>query len=188
MDVEHTKYLLDDLSKDLTLYSELYGPEESVAILNNLNGFIFGRLQFCLSERIFLGFARFMDPAESRVRGGISENLSLKNLIDKYSLKDDKTISEIYNEIKIIYQNTNINEYRNKLLGHHDKDVKLGFTQVDISITPNLAHKLLSLMMKLTNEISNTTGKSMNSKISDSHNIIAHKKSIEFLTDLQKIV
>ena len=69
MDVGHTKYLLDDLSKDLTLYSELYEPEESVSILNNINGFVFGRLQFCLSERIFLAFARFMDPAESRVNG-----------------------------------------------------------------------------------------------------------------------
>jgi hypothetical protein len=188
VDVEHTKYLLDDLSKDLTLYSELYGPEDSVSILNNLNGFVFGRLQFCLSERIYLGFARFMDPAESRVRGGTSANLSLKNLIEKYSLKDDETISEIYNEIEVMYQNTNISEYRNKLLGHNDKDVKLGFTQVDIEITPNLAHKLLSLMMKLVNDISNRTGRIITSKSSDSNNIIAYKNSSEFLTKLKKIV
>ncbi|MDF1692459.1 MAG: hypothetical protein P1U47_08815 [Zhongshania sp.] len=77
MDVKHIKFLLDEISKDVTLYSEIYGPQESVDILNEFNGFVFGRLQFCLSERMFMAFARLMDPADTRVKGGISENLSL---------------------------------------------------------------------------------------------------------------
>lgn len=160
MDIKHTKLLLSDLATDLTLYSEIYGPEESVSVLNNFNGFVFGRLQLCLIERILLGFARFMDPAESRVKGGKSENLSLKYLIKQYEQSQDDDVLNKYQEIESMYESASIKNYRNMLLSHNDKNAKLGFTKIEISVTPNEAHKLLSCMMNLVTEIEYKIGRS----------------------------
>ena len=186
MDIEHTKYLLSDLATDLTLYSEIYGPEDSVSVLNKFNGFVFGRLQFCLIERILLGFARFMDPAESRVKGGINENLSLKNLIRNYNLENDDVISKKFNEIENMYQSANIKNYRNTLISHNDKNTKLGLTKVNFFITPNNAHKMLSCMMNLVNEIADKTGKKLKNIEENSYiSFPQNKGGIAFIAKLK---
>ncbi len=185
MDVKHTKFLLDDLSKDVTLYSEIYGPQESVDILNEFNGFVFGRLQFCLSERMFMAFARLMDPADTKIKGGKYENLSLKNLIQKYQLEKDPSLSKTYKKIDTIYKATNISDYRNKKLGHNDKNVKLGYTSSEVNITLDQAHELLSLMMIFVVEISTKTSKPISSQNTNSNNVMAQENSPIFLNKLK---
>ena len=96
MELDRIKFMLSDLATDMTLYSQMFGPKESVDVLNKFNGLVFGRLQYCLIDRIFLGFAKFMDPAESGFRGRKNENLSLKYLIQKYKLSDDPDVKEKY--------------------------------------------------------------------------------------------
>jgi len=185
MDVKHTKFLLDNLSKDVTLYSEIYGPQESVDILNEFNGFVFGRLQFCLSETMFMAFARFMDPADTKIKGDHHDNLSLKNLIKKYQLEKDQSLLKKYKEIEVMYKATNISNYRNKKLGHNDKNVKLGYTKVEVNITPNQAHELLSLMMAFVVEISIKINKPISSQNTNSNNVAAQQNSSIFLTKLK---
>ena len=189
MDLKHTKYLLNDLATDLTLYSEIYGPEESVLVLNEFNGFVFGRFQFCLIERIMLGFARLMDPAESRVKGGKNENLSLKNLIKTYDLDSDNDVSRIFSEIETMYESANIRNYRNMLLSHNDKQVKLGDIKVNLTITPNEAHTMLSHMFSFISVIEYKTGKSSHRVSKSSHITLPRDKGgIAFINKLKKYV
>lgn len=185
MDVKHIKFLLDDLSKDVTLYSELFAPQESVDALNEFNGFVFGRLQLCLSERMFMAFARLMDFSETRIRGGISENLSLQNLIQRCQLEKDPVISKQYEKIEAIYKSTNIKGYRNKNLGHNDKSVKLGYTNSEVNITPNQAHDLLSLMMVLVVDISFRINEPVSNQNIESNNVAAKGNSSAFLNSLK---
>jgi len=176
MDIAHTNFLLEELSKDITLYSEVFSPEESVSILNKCNGPVFARLQFSLSERMFLSFARRMDPDESFDKSKKVENISLKNHIKKYCLENDGTIAEILSEIEAMYYTTNIGEYRNKQLGHNDKNVKLGFSRVDVTITPNFAHKMLSFMKALLNEIATKTKYPLEQKNADSYDKVMREE------------
>lgn len=187
MDIAHTNFLLEDLSKDITLYSEVFDPEDSVSALNKCNGAVFSRLQLCLSERIFLSFARLMDPAESFSKRRKVENLSIENLIEKYSLESDYSISTKFSEIKAMYDTTNIDEYRNKLLGHNDKNVKLGFSQVDIVITSKFAHKMLTFMKILLKEIAIKTDYPLAQKNPDSYDPAMRDECIGFLNKVKII-
>ena len=102
MEIERIKYLLSELSVDLTLYSQLYGLEEAVEVLNQFNGLVFGRLQHCLIERIFIEFAKLMDKGKM----GKNENLSLEYIIKKNNLENDQAVIDRYDEIKDMYKKT----------------------------------------------------------------------------------
>lgn len=189
MEINRINFLLSDLAVDLTLYSQLYGPEESVATLNEFNGLVFGRLQHCLIDRIFLGFARFMDVPESRVKGGSTENLSLKFIVRENDLEGDKEISARLQAIEDKYRCANLGQYRNKRLSHNDLKVALGDAKVDVSITPNDAHKLLSDMMNLVATIELKTGRTDKSVGKSSHITLPRDKDgYAFLARLKKCV
>jgi hypothetical protein len=155
MDIDRLKSLLTELSIDMTLYSQLYGPEESVAVLNQFNGLVFGRLQYCLIDRIFIEFAKLMDKEKM----GSNDNLSFLFIIKKYDLESDAEVSLKHKEIVKIYKETNIPKYRNKELSHNDLKTKLGNTKIDVSITPKGAHELLNSMFSLVSEIEYKLGR-----------------------------
>ncbi|MDF1693620.1 MAG: hypothetical protein P1U47_14665 [Zhongshania sp.] len=110
---------------------------------------------------------------------------TLQNLIKKYQLEKDLIISKQYKKIDAIYKATNIKDYRNKKLGHNDKDVKLGYTKSEVNITPNQAHDLLSLMMVLVVDISSKVGESISSQNTESRDVTAKENSSTFLNKLK---
>ena len=185
MEIERIKYLLSELSVDLTLYSQLYGLEEAVEVLNQFNGLVFGRLQHCLIERIFIEFAKLMDKG----RMGKNENLSLEYIIKKNNLENDQAVSDRYDEIKDMYKKTNIKNYRNKLLSHNDVKSRLESVKIKVSITPNEAHELLKSIHGLINEIEIKLGLSSFRVENDTYMIFPSGKSgTSFINKLSKCV
>ncbi|MFT6908211.1 MAG: hypothetical protein ACJAS1_004905 [Oleiphilaceae bacterium] len=185
MDIDRLKRLLSELSIDITLYSQLYGPEESVSVLNHFNGLVFGRLQYCLIDRIFIEFAKLMD--KEKMCG--NENLSFLYIIKKYDLESDSEISHKHTNIVKIYKETNIPNYRNKELSHNDLQTKLGSTKVDVTITPKGAHELLNSMFSLVNEIEYKLGRTTHKVGKSSYiSLPREKDGLSFIAKLAKCV
>lgn len=153
----HFENLLLDLAVDVTLYNQIFAPENAVETLNRFNRLVFGRLQLALIDRLFLGIARFMDPAATGRRSDRA-NLSFPFVIGEYNLSQDQEVSDAFAVLKHTYETTNIGQYRNKSLSHHDVATKLGRAKAESSVTPNQVQEILTDMMNLASLIKFKSG------------------------------
>lgn len=121
------------LCTDLTIYNQLFGTDESIAVLEEFNGFIFKRIHRSYLEKICLKISCLMDPAKA----GSNDNLSLLRFVKKAGSPE---LSAAYDKLYDDYENTGIKTWRNKVLAHTDLktvmgqfDFKLKFDTDDIN-------------------------------------------------------
>jgi hypothetical protein len=155
LEIKRVKYLLNELSTELTVYSQLYGSKYGVSILNDFNPMIFRQIQKSYINSLFMSFSRLLDPASQ----GSNKNLTLEHLIKENNLKSDSDVQESIELVNKLYRQTKIKDYRNKLLGHSDLKAQLGDTLIETNITPESAKELLSAMYNVVNIIEFRLGK-----------------------------
>ncbi|HHY0497657.1 AbiU2 domain-containing protein [Vibrio parahaemolyticus] len=150
-EIKRIKFLLNELCTDLTVYTQIYGDEQSVSVLNEFNPLVFGRIQKACINNLFMGFSRLLDPAFSgRER---NRNLTLNYIVEAYDLGSDEDVSEAMSLVKKLHDETNIRVFRNKLLGHSDLAAQLGNISVSTNVTPEKARELLAAMYNVINKI-----------------------------------
>jgi hypothetical protein len=110
------------LCTDLTIYNQLFGSDDSVAVLNEFNNFIFHRIQLNFIEKICLKIACLMDPAASG-RNCSNKNLSLKRFVE---IANCPELNKAYEKLYESYEKTGIKTWRNKILAHTDLNTAMG--------------------------------------------------------------
>ena len=127
------------LCTDLTIYNQLFGCDESISVLNEFNGLIFGRIQLNFVERICLKIACLMDPASSG-KGGANKNLSLKRLVD---ISQNNELKETYDRLQASYEKTGIKIWRNKILAHTDLKTAMGEYDFELKLDKDTLNEII---------------------------------------------
>jgi hypothetical protein len=114
--VDKLKWLLSDVSTDLTFYNQIFGKTEDVQVLKEFSDWVFSNYQRCLTDSIFSKLSKLLDPDKTC---GLN-NLSFSYVIKKHSLSKDLDIKNSLSEIQSIYKTSGLKKYRNKVLAHND--------------------------------------------------------------------
>jgi hypothetical protein len=157
MDIESER-IYEELSKEVAwlnlkwdCYIALFESKESrIDLMNEAAPEFFGMIQELLLESILLNIARLCDPASTRVKGEIIENLTLDNLIK--SLNDVSfcsTINILYDEAK--KSESFARKRRNKIIAHRGKNEALGQGKQLEQITKNKIIKAINDIVALIN-------------------------------------
>jgi hypothetical protein len=157
MDTE-SKIIYEELSKEVTwlnlkwaCYVELYESKEShIDLMNEAAPEFFSTIQELLLESIILNIARLCDPASTRIKGKIIENLSIGNLIE--SLKDVSYCSTINN---LLDEAKNIGRFarfpRNKYIAHLGKKEALEQGNMLDKVTKDEIEKAINDIVSVMN-------------------------------------
>lgn len=156
-----TRYFLE-ICTDLTLYMQIFSDEENIIELNNFNGFVFNRIERAYLERICLKVATLMDPPESKVKGQMSENLSLQLFIKN---TQSTMLQNIFNKLNNFYVESGIKEWRNKVLAHADLKAMSGETEITLKFERENVDKFVSEIQEFIDWISDP-------KISTDHHVV----------------
>ena len=100
-------------------------PGKTAQRLGKKGPVFFSDLGDVMAEYIMLQMCRLMDPAETHVKGGLAENLTLKNLLKTLPLSSavkDKLQLKV-NRMDVICEP--LKEARNKIIAHIDKKTAL---------------------------------------------------------------
>ncbi|HCE2075693.1 TPA: hypothetical protein NKS71_003540 [Vibrio parahaemolyticus] len=108
--------LLGDISADLTMYKQLYMQKDSLEILNGTGAMVFSRLQVHLLNASYLSISKLLDPARTRK----NKNFSFLYFIEKAGLDDDQEVNELLERAVKVYEESELKNYRNKVLAHND--------------------------------------------------------------------
>lgn len=141
---EAFKFLISDLSKDFTIYHQLFSEAESIKVLNEFNSLIFGNYQKCLLDSIYTKISRALDPAETRFKGGSNSNLSFQYFIKKFSLINEEDVLKKLKAINKIFKDSNLKHYRNKVLAHNDVELVEGKNSFKVELDLKKVEKLIT--------------------------------------------
>jgi len=119
------------------LVTQLFGSQESVAILNNAAGFPIRAIQDALIDSVILRITKLTDPAKAQ--RGQFPNLSLEHLIGKLPGDADAALlKRLRKQLNIIRKSTdNFRLIRDKRLAHRNVAFAIGSAQ----ILPRIARK-----------------------------------------------
>ena len=118
--------LCADLQNCFNTFQHLYDSPERKAVLERSAPLFFGDLHFILQEYFFLQVRRLTDGAETKIRGGVRENLTFcyinKNLeILGLMTKEISALS-----VSILSYRDLTAELSNRVVAHADKHTMLG--------------------------------------------------------------
>lgn len=151
MNIEHYKIIKNDISSiraSWDKFLQLYGSEESVALLNYFSGQCFGFFQKSLNDSIILSILRLLDPYK---QGKNNINLTLETLVIEHKdTRIDSKLQTIYSNLK--EKSESLKEYRNKKLAHQDHVTKLEDTTF-LSIGKVIIENIFDLFQEFMNEI-----------------------------------
>lgn len=101
---------------DWTLYQQLFGSEERVALLNDSGGHLFHVLQQSMLDRFLLGLTRLTDPAKM----GKNANLSLAALVEEVDHQPELQ-DRLAHQLGLLDKSVAaLREHRNKRVAHAD--------------------------------------------------------------------
>lgn len=149
-ELEVIKNYFADLCIDLTVYSELFTFQESVAVLNQFNPLIFRRIQRAYVEKLCLSIACLLDPAET----GKNKNLSLAHIIKQCNCPE---LEEKLDGLKGLYESTGIKLWRQKLLAHNDLSTLMGVKPLNLKFEHNDINNMMELIQEIFDDISDPT-------------------------------
>jgi hypothetical protein len=117
------------------LVTQLFGSQESVAILNNAAGFAIRAIQDCLIDSVILRITKLTDPAQAQ--RGQFPNLSFEYLIGKLPYDADAALRKrLRKQLNIIRKSTdNFRLIRDKRLAHRDTAYAIDSDQILPGIT-----------------------------------------------------
>jgi len=127
------------------LFTQLFGSQESVDILNNAAGFAIRAIQDCLIESVVLRITKLTDPAQSQ--GGRFQNLSLAKLIECLPTDAAATLgAPLRVQLQSIKSSTeDIRRFRDKRLAHRNTAYVIKPNQ----ILPGIARKSIDDSLQL---------------------------------------
>jgi hypothetical protein len=100
---------------------DLYGNPKLVPKLANAGVVLFNDLQAYLVDGVLLTLARLADPATTRVRGIIEDNLSFSRIVQEVPVEEIGLITKLESRLNIyLAKAENIKTHRNKRIAHHD--------------------------------------------------------------------
>ncbi|EDM65953.1 hypothetical protein PE36_08126 [Moritella sp. PE36] len=114
-DLEVFSKKLSNVAFEITLYSQLYGTNESVTKLNNFNPLVFGVFQKNMYVSICLELAKLLDKAGEKS----NKNLSIDRLVIHMNLSDDNEIKKLIYTAIALYKSS-IKKFRNEVIAHND--------------------------------------------------------------------
>lgn len=114
------------------LVTQLFGSQESVAILNNAAGFAIRAIQDSLIDSVILRITKLTDPAQA----GRFQNLSLEYLIGKLPADADALLDRLRTQLENIRKSTDeVRLIRDKRLAHRDTAYAIDSDQILPGIT-----------------------------------------------------
>ena len=137
--------IICELMKEVSLYEELYGNEESVEKLNSSFPQAFSIFQQAMFFEIVCRISALFDPAQMRS----SKNLTISHLVD---LCADNITKELVLEVEAIkydFKVTGIKDLRNKVYAHNDLKKYLGKKELSTNISYESVMDLLDGMFKV---------------------------------------
>jgi hypothetical protein len=111
-------------------FKQLFGSEESVAALNETAPGAFQLIGFLFRREFIMGICRITDPKESKVRGSVMDNLTLKQLrqIVGQHCTDAGLLARLDElEKSLELQVAPIRDRRNRAIGHLDMQTALNY-------------------------------------------------------------
>ncbi len=142
------KKKLSDISLNFTVYRELFDSMGSVNTLNNFHSFIFGNYQRCLVDSIYLEVVKLFDP-----EGDKNKNLSFPYLISLIKGDSRSELEADFEKLKNIFKDSNLKNYRNKLLAHNDLNAIQSIKALKLELTSETLENMLEKSWALFGKI-----------------------------------
>lgn len=144
--------------RSIQLYIELFTKDESVHVLNDFSGDVFGVLQRSLHDEIIISLSRLFDGKHFIYKKEKKENLSQLNLVSKYdSLLTDRH-NKLRRKTKELLEHIDLKDYRDWKVAHNDKDTITGKNgvikhNIDSETVISLLEKSLSLIIDIKSKV-----------------------------------
>ncbi|PSU66964.1 hypothetical protein C9J22_20440 [Photobacterium phosphoreum] len=122
---ELDRYLVEinRVRKTVQVYIELFTSKESVDVLTNFSGDVFGCIQRSMHDEIVISLSRLFDGKGYKTKEGMHEYLSQRNLVLKYEGLLTERLINLRNETSQLWNHIDISLYRNLKIAHNDKAV-----------------------------------------------------------------
>ncbi|WP_330110177.1 hypothetical protein [Methylophaga thalassica] len=108
--------------RSIQVYDELYCSHESVEILLDKAGRVFGVLQRALHDEIVISLSRLFDSLGYDTKGGRQDYLSQLNIVNANESILTENEQELRKRTAVLWEEIDIKSYRNLKIAHNDKE------------------------------------------------------------------
>lgn len=138
------------IRRAIQVYDELYCSEESVNILLDKAGLVFGVFQRVLHDEIVMSLSRLFDSQEYKTKDGPKGNLSQLNIVKANEFVLTDTEQKLRKRTAVLKKEIDIKNYRNLKVAHNDKESLVARDKtVKHSITSAKAKELIDVSIQL---------------------------------------
>jgi hypothetical protein len=154
--LEAFKRLVAELCHDFTVYSGMFGKEETRLSTNKLGRNVMLVVERSLLTQICLRYAALVHDNSKRQKGGVidksEEVISLKELIEP--LNSDWLNSTLV-KMKSFYIESNLKKWRNKVIAHNDFKIFQNRSQSIPKLTEDIIRQQLEMLNDCLNYLQN---------------------------------
>lgn len=134
----------------IQVYDELYCSDESVEILLEKAGRVFGVLQRALHDEIVISLSRLFDSQGYKTKDGREDYLSQFNIIKANESFLTKNEEELRDRTKDLRAEINIKNYRDLKIAHNQKESMIAHDKtVEHSLTSEKVKELIDTSIQL---------------------------------------
>ncbi len=130
------------------MFIKLYGNQQTVNLLNDIDGHCFGFIQKIYNDSIILSLTKLLDPIGDKS----NKNLVLETLINDINDLDLK--SELLEQLDSVRESSKIyKKHRNKIIAHSDYKTYFKEEKRYLAINDLELNQIIEHIVKIINEI-----------------------------------